>query len=143
MKSCVAALVACLVLCTVGLAQSGWTNPFVDDKPAVVETEAPMGPAPTAAEKTAYAELGRKPGLTFRQRRAMGLTFRSVRLELRAMQAAGDLEGKDTSTVSVEVVDRLMTKNPKAFADPSLDWDALLAFVERLVALLLKIFALF
>jgi hypothetical protein len=143
MKSLLVALVACLVLCTVGLAQSGWTNPFLDDQPAVVETEAPLGPAPTAAETTAYAELGRKPGLTFRQRRAMGLTFRNVRLELKTMQAAGDLEGKDRATVSAEVLDRIVSKNPKAYADPSLDWDAVLAFVERLVALILKIIALF
>jgi hypothetical protein len=73
----------------------------------------------------------------------MGITLRNIRAEMRKMKEAGALEGVEKEEVAAAILDRLFAQNSKAFADPTLDWDRLLAFVERLVSLVLKIMALF
>lgn len=86
---------------------------------------------------------GLRKGLTLRQRRAMGLTFRNIKTVLEKKQAAGEIEGKDASTLAVEVFDELVDANPQAFGDPGIDWDRILEFLEKLIPLILKIIALF
>jgi len=105
-------------------------------------TETPIAVTTTAAATpTAVPEA--KTGLTFKQRRAMGLTVKNVRTILAAKQAAGELEGRTTEDIAAEVLADLVDQNPKAFADPAIDWDAILAFIEKLIPLILKIIALF
>ena len=101
-------------------------------------------PAPTVSVemRKAAKELADRPGLTIKQRRAMGITFRNLRLKLREMHDAGELEGKTRAEISVEMMNRLVQDNPKAFADPSLDFDSILAFIERLLPILLFLLAL-
>ncbi len=81
--------------------------------------------------------------LGFRQRRAMGLTFRGVRTILKEMRDAGELEGKSNSQLAVEVLDKALDQKPEAFANPAIDWDAIMAFLEKLIPLILKIISLF
>ncbi len=78
-----------------------------------------------------------------RQRREMGLTIRNVKGLLDEMKADGDLEGKTNAELAVEVLDNLLDGKPSAFKDPEIDWDQLLAFIERLVSLILKLIGLF
>ena len=88
-------------------------------------------------------QLGRS-GLTFRQRRAMGLTVRNIARATRELASAGELNKDTPKDEAAELVlERLVMDNPKAFADPTLDWDAVLAFIERLIPLIMTIIALF
>lgn len=83
-------------------------------------------------------------GLTIRQRREMGLTaaniFRTTRELVRDGTITKDMDKDDITQV---VVDRLVVDNPKAFADPGVDWDAVLAFIEKLIPFIMQIIALF
>lgn len=79
--------------------------------------------------------------LTFRQRRAMGVTFRSIRAAMREL----DLEGLSMTEVFDLVMDKLIDDNPKGWEDPKIDWDninwdALFAFIERIIALIIRLF---
>ncbi len=116
--------------------QSGWGNSALAGDVAVVVRV----PADTAGELTAFAL---RKGPTLRERRAMGLTLRNVRKTLAEMQKAGELEDKDSATIAVEVLDRLIGDNPAAFQNAAIDWDRILEFLERLIPLILKIIALF
>jgi hypothetical protein len=91
----------------------------------------------------ALKKLAARPGLSFKQRRAMGITIRNIRLKMVEMKKDGRLDGVAQSDVAAMVLDELISDNPKAFADPSVDWDGLFAFIERLIPLILKIMALF
>ena len=79
--------------------------------------------------------------LSFRQRRAMGLTFRNVRSTLKTL----DCENKSHAELSVEVMGVLMGQSPSAWKDPAIDWeninwDAIFAFIERLISLIMLFF---
>ncbi len=103
------------------------------------------GPQPTPAVTKA---VGRK-GLTLRQRREIGLTFKNIKriLEEKVLPAAYEEtngEGTDVSTLALMVAGELVEENPQAFShDPSLDWDMILEFIEKLIPLILRIIALF
>ena len=83
-------------------------------------------------------------GLTLRQRRAMGLTVRNMARAARELAADGSID-KDTPREDVAelVLEKIVTENPKAFADPGVDWDAILAFIEKLLPLILAIISMF
>jgi len=78
-----------------------------------------------------------------RQRRAMGLTFRNVRKLLEEMQADGDLGEKTNAELAVEVLSNAVNTRPAVFRDAAIYWDKLLAFLEKLISLILKIIGLF
>lgn len=78
-----------------------------------------------------------------RQRRAMGLTFKNVMGLLKEMNADGDLEDKTMPELAVEVLHNLVDGQPAAFKDPEIDWDSLLAFLEKLIPLIVKILGWF
>lgn len=92
---------------------------------------------------TTDAELAKQlqanPGMSLKQRRAMGITFKNIRLKLKELKKTGELAGLDRAEVSALVMSELVMDNPKAFADPSLDWDKILSFIE----MILKILAIF
>lgn len=101
-------------------------------------------PAVVAADEPTLEPMKLRKGLTLRQRREMGLTVRNVRATLAKMQADGEItEDMDSNSVAVMVADKLLSDNPSAFQDPSLDWDAILEWLERLIPFILKIIALF
>jgi len=101
------------------------------------------GGATVTSDTPELAPAKIRRGLTFRQRRELGLTFRNVRRLLAEKQKAGELEGRDTAELAVEVFNDLVTENPQAFSDPSLDWDAILAFLEKLIPLIMQLISLF
>lgn len=78
------------------------------------------------------------------QRREMGLTIGNIRRATKQLLDDGTIT-TDTprDEMAAAVLNQLVVENPKAFADPSLDWDALLAFIERLLPIILQIIALF
>lgn len=90
-----------------------------------------------------FKTLASRKGLSFKQRRAMGITIRNIRLKMVEMKQDGRLDGVSQAEVAIMVLNELITDNPQAFADPSIDWDGIIAFIERLIPLILKIMALF
>lgn len=83
-------------------------------------------------------------GLTMRQRRDMGLTFGNIMRATRVVVASGAIDADDPAeVVAAAVAQQLVVENTKAFADPSLDWDAVLAFIEKLIPIIMTLIALF
>lgn len=119
-------------------AQNWGGGPPGNESAGTAEAEEPT-PAPTVSVelKASAKDLAARPGLTIKQRRAMGITFKNLRKEIRKMHDAGELKGKTRAEVSVEVMDRLVRANPKAFLDPAIDWDSALAWIEKLISILL------
>lgn len=89
-------------------------------------------------------DLERRRTLTFRQRRDMGLTLINLVRVTRQLASEGAID-KDTPQEEVRdaILNRLAMDNPAACADPTIDWDAVLAFLEKLLPFLLQILALF
>ncbi len=86
----------------------------------------------------------RDKGFSFRDLRKMGLRLRDVRQAIGELQAEGIVtEDMTKSEVSIEVTNRLMQTHAMAFQDPQLDWDSFLAFIERLIPLIMTLIALF
>jgi len=82
--------------------------------------------------------------LTRRQRRKLGITFRNIRRVASDLKKAGELSD-DKAVAAAQVLQALTQENPKAFQQEagSIDWDALLDFIERLLELILKFLPLF
>lgn len=86
---------------------------------------------------------------TIRARRKLGITFRNIRRTMLAMKAAdADALAEVPAVIAAEVLGRLIAEHPEAFRDPgidweNIDWDAIMAFIEWVVQLVLTIIALF
>jgi hypothetical protein len=83
--------------------------------------------------------------LSRREMRRLGLTVLNVRRRARQMAIAGEITA-DMSRQQIRdiVVDDLQGDEPRAFGQLSApDWSAILAFVEKLLPLILKIIAMF
>jgi hypothetical protein len=89
-------------------------------------------------------DLERRRTLTFRQRRDMGLTLVNLVRVTRQLAAEGVVD-KDTPPEELRdaILSRLAAESPEACADPTVDWDAVLQFLEKLLPFLLQILALF
>jgi len=111
---------------------------------------APLAELPKAAEAAETVVLiggddtveePKSDGISRRQRRKLGITFRNIRSVAKEMKAEGELSD-DPSVAAVQVLDKLTEQHPKAYAEeaPSLDWDKLLEIVERLLAIIMRFF---
>jgi len=134
-----------LLMCLV-LAVQPMTIGYAAETPPAADWTRTVDPT-TDNEPTAEPKLSAmktRDGLTRRERRDMGLTFRNIRRAMATMQASGEIDETMTKAeISIAVADKLVSDNPSAFQDPSLDWDAILAFIERMIPLILKLIALF
>lgn len=82
--------------------------------------------------------------LSRRERKDLGLTFRDLLSEIRDMKKAGTLEGKTSEEVTAEILTaRMEIPAFKAILGGQIDWDAVFAFIERLVDLIMKLIAAF
>lgn len=95
--------------------------------------------AAAAAEEEREAEAGR---LTFRERRKLGLTFRNVLRTARQLNAAGELSSAE-DVAAGQIAFAIAAESPKAYADPAVDWDAILAFLEGLMPIILQLIEIF
>lgn len=88
----------------------------------------------------AEADLENKIGR--RQMRQAGLTVLNVRRTARQLAREGDItDGMTTDQIRDTVLDDLYANNPRAIA--AINWDAILAFIEKLLPLILQIIAMF
>jgi hypothetical protein len=106
---------------------------------AQVKSTADVTPVPSVAQADTDVALA---GVSRRDARKLGLTIREITSIARELKAAGQLTG-DRETDAETILSKAITKNPKAFADPALDWDSILAFIERILPLILTIISLF
>jgi len=82
--------------------------------------------------------------LNLLERRRLGLTIRNVKPIVERLQAEGQItEETPPSTAAVMVFEELVSADPKAYADASIDWDAVLEFLEKLIPLIIAIISLF
>ena len=79
--------------------------------------------------------------LTLREARALGVTLAAVRKAVEDLRTSGDLDAAASrAEVAALVADRLAEQNAAAFRGAEgLDWDALLAFIEKLLPLILRL----
>lgn len=111
-----------------------------DGPPATVDAARdPPAESFDADLRAAATDVAARSRLTIKQRRAMNITIPNIMRKMVAMHKDGSLAGKDTGLVAIDILDQLVTDNPKAFADPALDWDAVMEWVEYIVKILLAI----
>lgn len=131
------AAVACVSL-SFALAQEPAVPKKVEPNPKTVDWKSgPIGVQPPIAS-------GRRD-LSFRQRRELGLTIANLAEIAKELKAEGEID-KDTprSEVAAAIAVRLEAKNPAAFKGAAaIDLDSIIAFIERLLPLILKLIDLF
>ena len=81
--------------------------------------------------------------MTWRERRRAGGTIRNLVKTAKLLKAAGELEGLSDSEAAAAVMCKLLEGNEDVMADPQFDFDGLLAFIERLLPLILKLIEMF
>jgi signal transduction histidine kinase len=109
--------------------------------PAQAQVKSTPADAPTPAVEQADTDVELR-GVSRRDARKLGLTIREMISIARELKSAGELTG--VAEIDAEqILERAISKNPKAFADPALDWDSILAFIERILPLILTILSLF
>lgn len=89
-------------------------------------------------------DVGVAVGLSRRKRRELGLTvFGLARIAAR-LQKAGELDGLSSVQKSAAILAEFYNSSLESVtADVSIDWDAVLEFIERLIELILKLMPLF
>lgn len=136
-------------------AQATWAAGMAD-KP-VVPVYKPVAPAPTEAPPLASvvtttpdgalaasaAKVAGRRGLSRRQRREMGLTISNVRRTVREINEEEDISEMTQEELSARTLDRIMSENPQGYQDAALDFEGILAFLEGLMPLILKLIAIF
>lgn len=109
-----------------------------DAAPAVAASQ-PEDPV-AAASNQFFA----KDSLSFRERRRLGLTIPKMAGALKSLKEKGELEpGMDKALVAAMVFEELASENMEAYAAVDLDLDAILAFIEKFLPILMKILDFF
>jgi hypothetical protein len=109
----------------------------------MVDSTMAINPDVVATAYNAEAELSEK--MSRREMRRMGLTVLNVRRRARQMAIAGEIT-VDMSHDQIRdiVIDDLMGEEPGAWRNVGApDWDAIIAFITKLLPLILQIIALF
>ena len=81
--------------------------------------------------------------LGIRKRREAGVTVANIRKIVKELKDEGKLEGESNAAIATMVLEEILSENPDLSSDPSLDWDGLIEFIERLLPLILKVIDLF
>lgn len=106
-----------------------------------VQAQVKSTPAPQSSDQSVQPE-DVLVGLARRDARRLGLTITGIAKIARELKAENALTGNIEADAE-SILAKAIEQNPKAFADPSLDWDAILAFIERIMPLILMIIGLF
>lgn len=82
--------------------------------------------------------------LSLKERRDLGITWANVHRTAKQLYQSGEISA-DMSRAEIAglVFSSIAAENPTAFADPMVDWDAILAFIEAILPLILQIIGLF
>jgi hypothetical protein len=111
-----------------------------------MEISASAVAAPTAAAEKPEGRLG------ILERRKLGLTPRNLMPIVRKALAEGRISAESPDVAAVVVLGDLQKQNPKAWSDEvsswssevrEVNWDNILAFLEKLIPLLIQLISLF
>ncbi len=103
---------------------------------------------PAGVAQSTASESGGRLGIA--QRRKLGLTPRNLLPIVRDLKAKGQISADDPDMAAVVILQELQARNPKAWTDeaaawsPELqatNWDRILEFLEKLLPLLITLFA--
>lgn len=134
----------CLILGVVALSATPNSKAQAPIPAGEAWTQPPAPPVVAAAPTPAVRPMKFRDGPNRRERKAMGLTFSNVRRITAELQKTGEITEEMTrAEVSTIVANRIVSENPNAFQDPELDWDALLAWIEAIMELVMRLIALF
>ncbi len=130
----------CILIATVAFVSLSFApaqEPAVPKKtepnPKTVDWKSGPGPVQPSTEAA-----GRRT-LSLRESRRLGITISSVRTHIKALKADGSIDANtSTAEISALVLDRISASDAKAFE--AVDLDSLLAFIEKLVELIMKLF---
>lgn len=81
--------------------------------------------------------------MTWRERRAAGITIRGVLKTARQLHAAGALDGLEADDAAIVVMDGMLADKPQWSRDPKFDFDSLLAWIEKIMPIILQLIAIF
>lgn len=89
-------------------------------------------------------EIGKVEGLSWRQRRDMGLTLRGVMGATRRLADSGQINSSTDHEELVELIaTELALENPKAWAEaPAIDWAKVIEWIEMFLPVILAFLAL-
>jgi len=123
----------------------GLVAPRADAQTVQFQQQAKAGQATAPTDLAAALAERPESRLGFLQRRKLGLTWRNLRPIVKHLQEEGRIGNGNPSADAVLVMEELMAQNPEAWAAeaPTVDWDAIIEFLERLIPLILKILSLF
>lgn len=81
--------------------------------------------------------------LTWRDRKDMGLTVRELAPVYRELKKSGEIDDESSDgEIAAALSVKMSQKNPMAFKG-NIDWDAIIAFIEKMIPLILKLISLF
>lgn len=82
--------------------------------------------------------------LTLRERRDLGITWANVFSKTKELYKDGQISADmSRAEIAAMVFCDIAADNPKAFSDPTVDWDSIIAFIETLLPLILTLIGLF
>lgn len=144
MKS-VPPILLCVVMCLGCLisaeAQTVSGKPVVV-APAVVTVENAAGNLANADGEMPSAAGQRR--LTMRERRDLGITWANCFSKAKELYQAGEITADmSRAEIAATVFSSIAADNPTAFADPQIDWDSILAFIEKILPLILQLIGIF
>jgi hypothetical protein len=135
---CAAPLAVAVLLLVADLAYGQSTTVVIPE---------PTTPTPSAAKAVSAAKVS-GPLRDVLQRRRLGVTFVNVARIVREMDAAGELDRDQPDGIALQVLARLQAENPEEFAKvmADRDWasffDALLAFLEKMIPIFMQFFSM-
>lgn len=82
--------------------------------------------------------------MTMRERRQRGLTLRNMIRVGRQLKESGELtKGMSDDEMAEAILESIVAEDPKAFAEPGIDFDAILELIKKWLPIIMAIIALF
>jgi hypothetical protein len=129
-------MLMCLCVCCVVWGQDTWAPATGGEQTAAAAADVATATVPAEVS----AEAASADRLTLKQRRQLGLTIPAITKAYKSVKQAGIDPAASKSEIAAAVMEKLATDNPKAYASDTLDWEAILAFIERILDLILRLF---
>jgi len=137
MRPLIVLAIAAMCLCFLPIAHAQQV-PCVQNPDGSISC--PAATAEVASPEASEEAVGR---LGILERRKLGLTFRNVLRAAKELDAAGQFDAENPDLTSARLAVKLAAENPKAYQEVGVDWDAILAFIEALLPLIIQFMTIF
>lgn len=131
------ACIACLILISLPALSTTFGADGTKAWTAGKDTTKPGSPAVVKAGDRPDGRLG------LLERRRLGLTIGKVRPIVERLSSEGKIDKDNPSAAAALVMHELMEQDPQAWGQAEMDWDAILAFLEKLIPLIITLINLF